>query len=73
MADDKPRATAKDPDRLPEDHWVENARSLLKASPYAVAGALSTSQRKTHSEDEAKQLVKEFLAREVPAEPAQED
>jgi len=77
MADDKPRAQP-EPERLPESYWVENPHLLRKAaggrvSQHAIAGALGSHQRKTHSPEEAEALVKEFLSREVQAEPAQED
>lgn len=47
------------------DELVAASRVLLGCSPHAAVGALSQSDRKTHTQDQAQALVKQFMKLEV--------
>ena len=51
--------------RYPNDALIEGARALLSTDSTAVAGALSRSNRKTHTLKEAETLVREYLRSSV--------
>lgn len=51
--------------RYETDELIQNARELVGESPAAVAGALASVNRKTHSVAQAKDEVRKFLKRKV--------
>jgi hypothetical protein len=80
MTDEKPKAdraasqprpvqsspdTTPEEKRYPREELLENARTLLHASPHAVAGALSTEKKETFTLEEAVGHVKDFLGRKI--------
>lgn len=76
MADGDSQTTAKKEDpRHEADYLVTNARSLLDAPPMVVAGALSAEDRKTHTVEQARRSVSNYLKRpvEVDNEPGGDD
>lgn len=51
--------------RYDAEYLQRNARSLLRTSPYLVAGALSQERKKTFTLAEATDLIKAYAKREV--------
>lgn len=51
--------------RYSNDELIASARVLLGVSPIAAEGALASSSRKTHTQEQAQALVKQFMRREV--------
>ena len=70
-AAEKPRASQSSPDNPPEERrypiesLIEGSRGYLGVSPAAASGAFTGSRKQTYTIDEARELVNEFLGREV--------
>lgn len=70
-AAEKPRAAQSSPHNTPEERrypiasLIEGARGYLGVSPAAVSGAFTGSRKQTYTINEARELVNEFLSREV--------
>ncbi len=68
---EKPRASQSSPDNPPEERrypiasLIDGARGYLGVSPVAASGAFVGGRKQTYTIAEARELVDEFLTREV--------
>jgi hypothetical protein len=72
MADDS-QPEKKEAERYDAEYLVANARSLLGAPPMVAQGALSAEDRKTHTVEQAKRSVAQYLKRPVEVDNEPED